>query len=356
MRCEGPAGETYPCVSGLLCCKPCCDGRPAVCTTPVANAAGLGIGKCPLPDLTVSAATLRNSVGFGPITVAPSSCEVREACVDQPGTRSTLHFDVTTPNVGTADLVLGSPLGEAAALGEGFVYSRCHEHYHFAGYALYQLLDGSGAEVLRGKKRAFCLEDFVPLERFPLPRPMNPQYDCNNQGISMGWADSYYNGLSCQYMDTSGVPAGRYTLRVTVNPDRIFPELSYDNNTAEVAVDIPALTGAPTEPCLGSVIGVNRECGWRKVSSNSCTPGARVSVGCGAECGLGKAEGDPMLRVCAGEDPCSWPGLGNNDDCTPSAEVHGARVNFSCPASGRFTVLSGPSTSNDDAACDVEIR
>jgi hypothetical protein len=344
------------CATGLLCCKPCCDGRPAVCTAPVQNAAGIGTGKCPLPDLTVSTSALKASVGFGPITIPPSSCEVREGCVDLPGTRNTLHFEVATPNIGSADLVLGSPLGPAAQLGSGFVYSRCHQHYHFAGYALYQLLDATGAEVLRGKKRAFCLEDFAPLDSFALPHRMDAKYDCNNQGISIGWVDSYYNGLSCQYMDTSGVPPGHYTLRVTVNPDRVFPELRYDNNVAEVAVDIPAPGGAVTDACLGEVQGVNRECGWRNLQSASCTPGARVSVGCGAECGLGTAQNDPMLRVCPGEVACAWPGLGSNDDCTPSMDVHGARVNFQCPPSGRFTVLTGSAASDTPASCNVEIR
>jgi hypothetical protein len=356
MTCQGTAGERIDCAAGLLCCQPCCDGRPAVCTMPVQNSAGIGVGKCPLPDLTVDATALKNSLGFGPLTVSPSSCEAREQCVNEPGRRDTLHFEVTTPNLGTADLVLGSPLGKAAALGSGFLFSRCHQHYHFAGYALYQLIDGAGHEVVRGNKRAFCLEDFGALETFPLPRRHEPRYDCNYQGISVGWADTYYNGLSCQYMDLTGVPAGHYTLRVTVNPDRIFPELSYDNNVAEAPVDLQPLTGDPTQPCLGSVAGVNRECGWRSAVTAACTPGLRASAGCGLECGLGTAQGDPMIRVCPGDVPCPWPGLGNNDDCTPGGNVHGARVTFTCPASGTFTVLTGPAVSDETAGCDVELR
>jgi hypothetical protein len=185
---------------------------------------------------------------------------------------------------------------------------------------------------------------------------MAARYDCNYQGISVGWADTYYNGLSCQYMDTTGVAPGRYTLRVTVNPDRVFPELTYDNNTAEAPVEILPLSGAATDACVGTVTGVNRECGWRRVASYSCMPGAPVSAGCGQECGLGKTDGDPMLRVCDGETACAWPGLGNDDDCTPSPDVHGARVNFLCPPSGRFTVLTGPASTDQPASCDVEIR
>jgi hypothetical protein len=363
--CETASGQMQSCAGGLLCCKPCCEGRPAVCTPPVANAAGIGVGKCPLPDLTVDVTALQESLGFGPITVSPSSCEAREQCADSPGVRTTLHFEVTTPNIGTADLVLGSPLAAQTALGSGFQFSRCHEHYHFAGYALYQLIDASGKEVLQGKKRAFCLLDYEPLDdrSYPLPRRTEGRYDCNFQGISAGWSDSYDNGLTCQYMDLTGIGPGRYTLRVTVNPDKIFPELTYDNNTVDTVVDIPAPAARPTEPCLGLIMGLNgtRECGWKLDSTRTCTPGSRVSAGCGTECGLGTTDGDPMLRVCEGDGPCTWPGLGTNDDCTPSRNDlpgrvnFGARVNFLCPPSGRYTVLTGSSVSLGTASCNVEV-
>jgi hypothetical protein len=354
--CEIPGGGMLPCESGLLCCKPCCDGRPAVCTRPVSNAAGIGVGKCPLPDLTVDKNALRTSVGLGPMSFSTSSCEAREACVDTPGMRNALHFEVTTPNIGSADLVLGSPLAGGTTIGEGFVYSRCHEHYHFAGYALYQLIGADGKEVLRGKKRAFCLEDYTPLDNFPLPHTDEPKYDCDNQGIQVGWADTYYNGLVCQFMDVTGVAPGSYTLRVTVNPEHVFPELTYDNNVAEVPVTIPAMTGGPTDPCVGMVPGLNRECGWKVGGSFSCTPGARVSAGCGTECGLGTASGDPEIRVCPGDTACAWPGLGGNDDCTTSENAHGSKVTVLCPSSGRITVLTGPAFTGDPAGCNVEVK
>ena len=353
--CEIPGGGMLPCQTGLLCCKPCCDGRPAVCTRPVQNAAGIGVGKCPLPDLTVDAQALRASLGLGPMSFSTASCEAREACVDTPGTRNALHFEVTTPNIGSADLVLGSPLAGGTPLG-GFIYSRCHDHYHFAGYALYQLIGPDGKEVLQGKKRAFCLEDFTPLDNFPLPHSAEPKYDCDYQGIQVGWADTYYNGLTCQFMDVTSVAPGDYTLRVTVNPEHIIPELTYDNNVVEVQLTIPAGTPMATDACLGMVPGINRECGWKKAGSFSCTPGARVSAGCGAECGLGTASGDPQIRVCPGETACAWPGLGGNDDCTTSENVHGSKVTVLCPSSGRLTVLTGPAFTGDPVGCNVEVR
>ena len=102
------------------------------------------MGQCPLPDLAVNINALRADVGTAPLTFAANSCEARETCVAAPGTRNTLHFEVLTPNMGTADLILGTPQGKP-----GFEFAACHEHYHFNNYALYQLLDAEGNEVLR---------------------------------------------------------------------------------------------------------------------------------------------------------------------------------------------------------------
>ena len=62
--------------------------------------------------------------------------------------------------------------------------------------------------------------------------------DCDNQGISAGWEDSYDSSLDCQWLDITGVPAGDYILRVTVNPDSLFPETIITDNSSDVEVRI----------------------------------------------------------------------------------------------------------------------
>jgi hypothetical protein len=350
-RCPGPHNDRGGCQAGLLCCQPCCEGRPSVCTQPVQNAAGIGVGQCPMPDLAVNLMALQTRTGAGPMTFAANSCEARETCVQAPGTRNTLHFEVNTPNIGSADLILGSPAGKP-----GFEFAPCHDHYHFNNYALYQLLDSDGNEVLKGLKRAFCLMDTAPTPGYPLQRSNNARYDCNRQGIQRGWADSYYNGLECQFIDVTDVPPGRYKLRVTINPNRFFPELRYDNNIGEIDVDITPQVASPLDACTGLVVGTQRECGWTRSMSANCTPGAQVRVGCGAECGLGTRTGDPMMRVCAGDDVCRSPGLGSNDDCRQGGNSQGAAVTFRCPAAGRYTVFTGPAASGRNATCNVAVR
>lgn len=84
------------------------------------------------------------------------------------------------------------------------------------------------------------------------------------QGLSTGWSDVYFFSDPGQHLVLDGsdgqppVPPGEYLLRLTVNPPRApapgetcrfidseglcrgLPESSYDDNTAEVRVRIPA--------------------------------------------------------------------------------------------------------------------
>ena len=72
-----------------------------------------------------------------------------------------------------------------------------------------------------------------------------PKFDCANQGISRGFSDWYEAGLPCQWIDISGVPAGDYILRITLNqprPDTALPVLNerdYGNNMLEAVITIP---------------------------------------------------------------------------------------------------------------------
>src|SRR5438876_3222479 len=111
-------------------------------------------------DLTIDAARLQASVVFRTQNFKPNDCAIVEGCVGGPGKRNLMKFDVATPNVGTEDLVLGSPTDpNNSGL---FVYSPCHGHYHLTDYALYELLYPNGAPVVVngntvvGHKQAFC--------------------------------------------------------------------------------------------------------------------------------------------------------------------------------------------------------
>src|SRR6266550_7920916 len=97
----------------------------------------------PMPNITINAARLQSSVVFRKTQFKPTDCAIVEGCVNGLAKRSLMKFDVQTPNIGTADLVLGSPTNNPA-----FIFSPCHGHYHLEGYAVYELLNLNGTPVI----------------------------------------------------------------------------------------------------------------------------------------------------------------------------------------------------------------
>ena len=188
-----------------------------------------------LPDLIVdSDATQQNWVNR--VEDLPADfCSVIEGGVT-PGAHNILRFTVTTPNIGDADVFVGSPLRHMDPNGDGsfadadglFEYASCHHHFHFPHYATYKLV-GPDGKVWKAAKRGFCMLDTDP-------------YNVNNgdgtwsyrncgdltrdgfQGISDGWADTYVFKLGGQYFVLDGgdgqpvVPPGVYHIQVEVNP------------------------------------------------------------------------------------------------------------------------------------------
>jgi hypothetical protein len=188
----------------------------------------------PCPDLVVDVDDLRSSILIDERTFGATDCAVVEGCISAPGARRLLHFDTATANIGTADLVIGSPMSNAC-----FQFSQCHQHFHFRGVGTYTLYKTDGVTVAaRGHKQGFCMEDTEPYGAQPGPDPAIP-FNCDAQGLHVGWEDVYPNDIDCQWVDITGVPAGDYVLSVTVDAERLLPEVSYDNNEARVPVTIP---------------------------------------------------------------------------------------------------------------------
>ena len=194
------------------------------------------------PDLVVVQSTLANSLVLRWEYVSPTSCAVVEGCLLTGGYRKLLRFSTQTANIGNEDVFLGNP-----ATNPLFHFSPCHGHYHFGEYAQHQLLNGSGQEVAPGFKNGFCLLDSIRYVNDP-NTPTSPAYSCGNQGIQRGWSDVYSSGLDCQWIDVTDVPNGTYTVKLTVNPDKVLPEVDVDNNAATVPVTIGEPAGVPHRP------------------------------------------------------------------------------------------------------------
>jgi hypothetical protein len=233
-----------PCEDDLLCCAQghfnhgvyrCAEAVPSVTYPNPGGGMGTFNGPlgCDAPDIFVEEDAL--DPYEEDIFVEADSCLIYEGCVAEPGWRRVLRFDTFTPNAGSRDLTMGVPSNHP----DLFHFSDCHGHYHFDGYANYQLLDGAGTPVALGHKQAFCLIDLNNWASWE-----NYNYDCGNQGISVGMGDVYSAQLDCQFIDVTDVAPGDYTLRVELNqplPETAVPPLverDYENNIAEMPVTV----------------------------------------------------------------------------------------------------------------------
>ena len=231
--------------------------KAAVLLGTIAAGGSVVRGQVPsLPDLAIDAPRVRSSVTFQVKNFTRNDCAWVEGLLTGLGKRTLMRFDVSAANVGTSDLFLGDPTRHP----DLFTWSPCHRHYHFNGYASYELLDAAETTVLYGRKQAFCLEDFEVSSLTAGPA----KYTCRNQGISVGWADTYGSYLDGQWLDVTGIAPGNYTLRVIINPSDValwqagsinpatmalpagssaaqqaMRESNYSNNTAVVSVSIP---------------------------------------------------------------------------------------------------------------------
>jgi hypothetical protein len=314
------------------------------------------------PDLTVNGRRLRADLAIEDQFFEADACELDpdEDCIGAAGDRRLLRFSVETPNIGLEDLYLGPPNPG----NPNFVFSSCHGHYHFQGYAEYFLEDSEGTLVAPGQKQAFCLLDWHKYLIDDDTVNDSGSYGCNNQGIQRGWSDVYEARLPCQYIDITGVPDGDYTLRIEINAARGLEEMSYDNNSVTVPVTIgdPVLED-PTEACDGdldplSADGLHRECGWTHAGMFACTPGAKFRAGCAAGCGLGTCTGDPILRVCDAADPdgncTAVENIADDDDSSCGGQCPHI-FNADCPAGGSVDVFTAPYALGDAYTCVVEL-
>jgi hypothetical protein len=183
-----------------------------------------------LPDLIIDGAYLAATIQQDVVDASGDLCLFNEGCVTGEGLRRVVRFGTRSANVGTADVVVGQPVAGNPL----WEFDACHEHFHFEGYASYDLVDSTGAILPIGNKNGFCLQDLDVWSGSAECR----RYDCNYQGISVGCADVYTPDLDCQWIDITDVAPGNYELVVRINTEGSIRELSADNNTATVSLQI----------------------------------------------------------------------------------------------------------------------
>jgi hypothetical protein len=184
-----------------------------------------------LPDLQFVASQMTQYL-VTPTDIPVGDCAVDEGCVSGTGIRQLLRFKTVTVNRGAADLSVGRP-PDPGMSDLVFEWSECHKHHHFKGYTRYELVNEGGV-VLTGRKQSFCLSDNKQID----PGVPFPHYQCNEQGVSRGWADVYDIDVACQWIDVTNVAPGAYTLRIIVNPENNIHESDTTNNVFTLNVRI----------------------------------------------------------------------------------------------------------------------
>jgi hypothetical protein len=152
-----------------------------------------------------------------------------------------------------------------------------HAHWHLLRLEIYELRDaGTGALVAPDRKTGFCPGDRFMNQRLPRgwsgrAGKLRNDNNCGKtktkalsvlESISPGWADVYHGNLEGQFIDITGVPAGRYVLVNRVNPDLRLREVRYDNNISSALIELNRPAGAP--PTVTKIDGCQDQepCPW----------------------------------------------------------------------------------------------
>ncbi|HEY8944981.1 MAG TPA: lysyl oxidase family protein [Polyangiaceae bacterium] len=273
--------------------------------------------------------------------IEEDSCAIAEGCVGGPGWRRLLQFDASVQNLGAQALEIGDvnyylePGGETELSRRNiYVYSDCHEHYHFAHYGDFRL--GTGTDEL-GNKQAFCLQStnrYSNNEHSPLTHDFG---SCDFQGIQAGWGDDYGAGLDCQWLDVTNVDTSTgpvsAALTFQANPDEFLcegvPVLDEDgnptfepsgkvtedgasverpvcdsmpewdaNNRGERTLTLPVEGGLIHTPCTRGQMGPLRDCGFVSgagvLKEVECPRGQTLSLSCAVRSDSAPA----VLRTC----------------------------------------------------------
>jgi len=189
-----------------------------------------------LPDLVVDRAALLNSVQIATETFSDLSCAVAEGCVSS-GAHELLRFATGTINNGF--VLLENP--DRHERPDLYNYGLCHGHWHSSGYASHELFNMNGKLVSKGGKLGYCLADSRRATAEGNIGPWiscEPSRTCDNQGLQAGWSDIYPADIDCQWLVIDDLPDGWYKLRIGINVQRVIHEQTFENNFAEVWVNI----------------------------------------------------------------------------------------------------------------------
>ncbi len=195
---------------------------------------------CTGPDLEIVTDAITSSLYATTMQVEETDCYIDEGCLNGFGERQIIRFTTHIKNIGALDYYIGTTTNNDET--QQFEWGECHNHWHYDGYAKYDLFDMDGGFIPVGFKNGFCVMDLE------CSGGGSAQYGCSNMGITAGCGDIYSSGLSCQWIDVTDVPDGQYRLVVRVNwdyaPDALGRyEMNTENNWGVVCIEIDRSVG-----------------------------------------------------------------------------------------------------------------
>jgi cell division protein YceG involved in septum cleavage len=126
-----------------------------------------------------------------------------------------------------------------------FLWHSPHHHYHYSDFATYDFksvdVEDQDWEVAMSYKSTFCIRDYNPIDLAHPGASKDSSYKVcgkERQGISPGWADSYYYTYVDQKFDVTEAPKGLYRLTISINPKERFEEITKDNNVGEILLSL----------------------------------------------------------------------------------------------------------------------
>jgi hypothetical protein len=213
---------------------------------------------------------------------APSTIAIRRLTTETE-TRYVLAFTARVENVGPGPLILtgarASASTPAMAVTQTLMYADGtsvvlrvpgemryeaggHSHWHLQEFMVYELRNATSNRLVRpDQKTGFCVGDRYRSTANVPARPARAVMteECARgdpnalglvSGISPGWGEIYVPIVEGQYIDVTGLAAGRYLLVHRTNAARTLEESEWGNNNASALIELSYPGGAGTEPSL----------------------------------------------------------------------------------------------------------
>ncbi len=133
----------------------------------------------------------------------------------------------------------------------GFVFHPLHGHWHVDQYVFYELWSTNSQGkadkfLINTDKMSFCIWDEkvhdLTIDNAPKGRVYLRTCNGRQQGMSVGWSDTYTAAIEGQEIDITGIADGTYIFRSIINPDKKIAETNYDNNKVDATIEIKGST------------------------------------------------------------------------------------------------------------------